>query len=59
MNITEENTWKEMPKGGCIDAGNAEDFRTGDWRSMKPVWLEENASSVCFAGLYALTRYSG
>ena len=37
-----EITWKEMPKGGCIlDDGNAEDFRTGDWRSMKPVWLEE------------------
>jgi len=25
---------------------NAELFKTGDWRSMKPVWNKENASSV-------------
>lgn len=42
MMVTERSTWREMPEAGNIlDAGNAEDFKTGDWRSMKPVWLEE------------------
>ena len=22
-------------------AGNAREFKTGDWRSMKPIWIEE------------------
>jgi len=42
MNITPQTSWKELSKGGIItDAGNAEDFKTGDWRSMKPVFIEE------------------
>lgn len=42
MNVTPETTWKELPIGGIIlDAGNAADFKTGDWRSMKPVWKED------------------
>ncbi len=42
MTVTEESSWKEMTKAGHIlDAGNAEDFNTGDWRSMKPIWIEE------------------
>jgi len=48
-------TWKEITSGGVIDSpGNAHLFKTGDWRSMKPVWNEENASSVCFATRYVL-----
>jgi len=35
-------TWKEITSGGVIDSpGNAHLFKTGDWRSMKPVWNEE------------------
>jgi pyruvate ferredoxin oxidoreductase delta subunit len=31
--------WKEITRAGIIyDAGNAEDFETGSWRSMKPVF---------------------
>ena len=34
--------WKDISPGGVItEAGNANDFRTGDWRSIKPVWIEE------------------
>ena len=34
--------WKDISPGGVItDAGNANDFKTGDWRSIKPVWIEE------------------
>jgi len=35
--------WKEINPGGIItEAGNANTFKTGDWRSEKPIWLEEN-----------------
>lgn len=31
-------TWQEIPLGGLIlEAGNAEKYKTGDWRSMRPV----------------------
>ncbi|WP_139902176.1 4Fe-4S binding protein [Clostridium thermarum] len=42
VKITSETKWHEIPLGGIIvDAGNAADFKTGDWRSMRPVWDEE------------------
>ena len=32
----------ELTIGGNIYcAGNAREFKTGDWRSMKPIWIEE------------------
>ena len=35
-------TWKEMTHGSHVfKAGNAAEFITGDWRSHKPVWIEE------------------
>lgn len=38
-NITPESTWKDVTKGAMIyDNGNAKDFKTGDWRSMKPIF---------------------
>ncbi|MGB9867469.1 MAG: 4Fe-4S binding protein [Bacillota bacterium] len=31
--------WKDVPWGGVIaEAGNAETYETGDWRTMRPVW---------------------
>ena len=40
--INAKSTWKEMTPGGTIyDAGNSVDFKTGDWRSQKPVFLKE------------------
>lgn len=33
---------KEIPIGGMItEAGSSKEFKTGDWRSFKPVWDEE------------------
>ena len=30
--------WKELEKGGkIIKAGNSEEFKTGDWRTFRPV----------------------
>ncbi|RCX16092.1 pyruvate ferredoxin oxidoreductase delta subunit [Anaerobacterium chartisolvens] len=44
-------TWKEISEGGMIPyAGNAELFKTGDWRSMKPIWLQEKCKQclLCY-----------
>ena len=39
--ITPDVKWKDITRGAIIyDAGNAEDFETGDWRSLYPVWDE-------------------
>jgi pyruvate ferredoxin oxidoreductase delta subunit len=44
-------SWKDITKGGTIATpGNAHLFKTGDWRSMKPVWHEEKCKQclLCF-----------
>ena len=34
--------WQELEIGCVISKpGNASEYRTGDWRSLKPVWDEE------------------
>jgi len=34
--------WQDITPGGLIPwAGNAHMFKTGDWRTMKPVWSLE------------------
>ncbi len=33
--------WKEIPIGGMIvEAGNAKEYKTGSWRSIRPIWDE-------------------
>jgi len=40
--INAKSTYEELTPGGTIyDAANSEEFQTGDWRSRKPIWLEE------------------
>lgn len=40
--MTNLKGYKEIPIGGIIPkAGNSEEYRTGDWRSIKPIWNEE------------------
>lgn len=34
--------WKEIPTGGVIETpGSSEDYKTGTWRSSRPVWHED------------------
>lgn len=50
-NVTATTTAKEITPGGIIyDAGNAEDFITGDWRSDRPIWLQDKCKQclLCF-----------
>lgn len=49
MNVTPQSKWNELPIGtAIIDAGNAVDFKTGDWRSMKPIWHEDKCKHCMF-----------
>lgn len=38
----EEKWKKEVNAGEILVPGNAREFKTGDWRTEKPVWIEEN-----------------
>ncbi len=31
-------SYKEIPIGGLTEAGSSIKFKTGDWRSLRPVW---------------------
>ncbi|MBS3097709.1 4Fe-4S binding protein [Candidatus Woesearchaeota archaeon] len=37
--------YKEIPIGGLItEPGSAKKFKTGDWRSFRPVWLQDKCT---------------
>ncbi len=37
-----EKGWKEIPIGGMItESGNAMEYKTGSWRTYKPVFYED------------------
>jgi pyruvate ferredoxin oxidoreductase delta subunit len=43
--------WQELPIGTIItEPGSAQKFKTGDWRSQKPIWDPEKCTSclICF-----------
>ena len=49
--ITPNTPYEDMTIGGNIcDAGNAKSFKTGDWRSVKPVFLSDKCKQcgLCF-----------
>ena len=36
-------SWRQLTPGGVIlDPGTSAEFFTGDWRSQRPVWNEQN-----------------
>ena len=49
--LNNSTPWQDLTIGGNIyDAGNAKEFKTGDWRSQKPIWIEEKCTQcgLCF-----------
>lgn len=49
--INKTTPWNELTKGGSIyEAGNSLEFKTGDWRSTKPIFLSEKCKQcgLCF-----------
>ena len=50
-NIDTKTPMKDMTIGGNIyEAGNAREFKTGDWRSQKPIYLSDKCTQcgLCF-----------
>jgi pyruvate ferredoxin oxidoreductase delta subunit len=44
-------TWQEIPIGGLIvEAGNAAEYKTGDWRAFRPVidWERCTKCLICW-----------
>ena len=49
--INKDSNFKEMTTGGTIyEAGNSLKFKTGDWRSVKPIYISEKCTQcgLCF-----------
>lgn len=49
--VSNDVKWQDITEGGVIShAGNADLFKTGDWRSMRPVWLQEKCKQclLCY-----------
>jgi len=45
--------WEKLPQGSVVlEAGSSVKFKTGGWRSMKPVWIEENCIQCMFCWVY-------
>ncbi len=48
-----ERGWKDLPPGAVITKpGSAAEFKTGSWRSSKPVWISENCIQCLFCWMY-------
>ncbi len=48
-----ERSTKEIPIGGLIEeAGSSKYFKTGDWRSFRPVVNEEKCINCMFCVIY-------
>lgn len=49
--LNNSTPWQDLTIGGNIyEAGNAKEFKTGDWRSQKPIWIEEKCThcGLCY-----------
>lgn len=45
--------YRELPIGGLIvEPGNAVTYRTGTWRTFKPVWNEDKCIHCLFCWVY-------
>ncbi|MCK4524621.1 4Fe-4S binding protein [candidate division WOR-3 bacterium] len=48
-----KKTWKEIDIASIINKpGSARDFKTGDWRSQKPVWNEDKCKQCLICWVY-------
>ena len=51
MKPLEQTTWQEIELGGLLrEPGSARAYRTGDWRSMHPVWDKKRCikCGICY-----------
>ncbi len=51
--MAEKKTWKEIPIGGTIDKpGTAKEYKTGEWRTFKPVKDEKRCIHCLICWIY-------
>ena len=45
--------WKDVPRGGMIiEAGSAEEYETGSWRTFRPLWHEDKCIQCLRCWIY-------
>jgi pyruvate ferredoxin oxidoreductase delta subunit len=45
--------WRELPIGGLIlEPGNAQSYKTGDWRTLRPVYDAEKCRQCMLCWIY-------
>lgn len=44
--------WKSLVVGDILEAGTARQFKTGDWRSIRPVHHKETCINCLFCWVY-------
>jgi pyruvate ferredoxin oxidoreductase delta subunit len=45
--------WKALEDGGkIIKAGNSDEYKTGDWRTFRPIWTESRCTHCMFCWIY-------
>ncbi len=45
-------SWKELPEGDVLEAGTSKNFKTGNWRSQKPVHIPEKCIHCLICWVY-------
>jgi pyruvate ferredoxin oxidoreductase delta subunit len=51
--IAQEPAWHELTKGGLmVNPGSAEEYKTGDWRTERPIWNGEKCISCMLCWMY-------
>ncbi len=51
MKPVDQMTWKDLAVGCVVEnAGNADTYKSGDWRSMRPIWDKDRCikCGVCY-----------
>jgi len=44
--------WKEIEIASIVEGGTSTQFKTGDWRSAKPIWNEEKCKQCLICWLF-------
>lgn len=51
--MTQLKGYKEIPIGGIItEPGNSRNYRTGDWRTVRPVWNPEGCAHCLMCWIF-------
>jgi len=48
-----EPAWHELPIGGLmVEPGSAEEYRTGDWRTERPIWDKDKCTNCLLCWMF-------